>query len=105
MSDEVGLFEAIHTQRALRYIAPTGSRFLAAQGPRRRHPRAERRQPAALALHRDQGPGDEEWIQGAIGRPTVRPTPPAERRRDRGRDAETTPRQTTSPITSTRCPC
>jgi len=37
MTDEIGLFEAMHTQRALRYIAPDPHpRRAAPQGPRRR---------------------------------------------------------------------
>ena len=60
MTDEIGLFEAMHTQRAIRYIKPDPvpdeliTRLLEAGT------KALRRGQADVAVHRHQGPGDSE---------------------------------------------
>jgi hypothetical protein len=57
MAEEIGLFEAMHTQRALRYIRPDSIPDALVRRVLEAGTRApQRRQPATLALHRHQRP-------------------------------------------------
>ena len=67
MPDEIGLFEAMYTQRApaLHKARPDSRRF-GAQGHRRGHSRSQRRQSAAVGLRGHQGPRREAQNRRAV---------------------------------------
>jgi nitroreductase len=106
MADDIGLFEAIHTQRALRYIKPDPVpdalvRKVVEAGTRA--PNGGNQQRWRFVVIKDAE--TKRWIRSAIARPTAPPTPHRATRGRRGPQPGTTPQRSTSPSVSMRCRC